>query len=113
MREFKHIPIMVNEIIKNFIINKNGRYLDCTFGRGGHAKAILNVLSNTGELTAIDKDLEALESAKNFKDQRFSIHHSSIINFSNSLKKKVLMVFLWILEFLPHRLIMKKEDLVL
>jgi len=96
MSNFKHLPIMPHEVNKHLIINKNGKYLDCTFGRGGHSKTILDSLEQKGKLIAIDKDHEAIKSAKLIQDERFEIHHSSILNFAKSLKKKVLMGYSWI-----------------
>ncbi len=96
MNNFKHLPIMPHEVSEHLIINKNGKYLDCTFGRGGHSKTILDNLEHEGKLIAIDKDHEAIKSAKLIQDERFEIHHSSILNFAKSLKKKVLMGYSWI-----------------
>ena len=83
MREVKkHEAVMVSEVINNLIINSNGKYLDCTFGLGGHTKAILNQLSSVGSLLAIDRDSSSLNSASKIsrKDDRF---HFSISAFSN------------------------------
>ena len=96
MNNFRHLPIMPYEVNEHLIINKNGKYLDCTFGRGGHSKTILDNLEQKGKLIAIDKDHEAINSAKLIHDKRFEIHHSSILNFARSLKKKVLMGYSWI-----------------
>lgn len=73
---------MVSEVINNLIINSNGKYLDCTFGLGGHTKAILNQLSSVGSLLAIDRDSSLLNTASEIsrKDDRF---HFSISAFSN------------------------------
>ena len=96
MNNFRHLPIMPYEVKEHLIINKNGKYLDCTFGRGGHSKTILDNLEQKGKLIAIDKDHEAIKSAKLIQDERFEIYHSSILNFAKSLKKKVLMGYSWI-----------------
>ena len=83
MREVKkHEAVMVSEVINNLIINSNGKYLDCTFGLGGHTKAILNQLSSVGSLLAIDRDSSLLNTASEIsrKDDRF---HFSISAFSN------------------------------
>jgi len=96
MNNFRHLPIMPYEVNEHLIIDKNGKYLDCTFGRGGHTKKILDILHLQGKLIAIDRDQEAINSAKLIKDERFEIHHSSILNFAKSLKKKVLMGYSWI-----------------
>ena len=46
-------------------------YLDCTFGRGGHTKKILDKLSSKGQLVSFDLDDSAMEAAKNIKHDNF------------------------------------------
>ncbi len=53
----------------------NGRYVDATFGRGGHSQLILSRLGPTGRLIAFDKDPEAVARAQAWADPRFSIRH--------------------------------------
>lgn len=62
--EFKHIPIMLNEIISGLNINPDGVYVDCTIGGGGHSGEILKNLSNNGCLYGIDKDIDAINACK-------------------------------------------------
>jgi 16S rRNA (cytosine1402-N4)-methyltransferase len=45
MNNFRHLPIMPNEVNEHLIINKNGKYLDCTFGRGGHSKSTIQIFA--------------------------------------------------------------------
>jgi 16S rRNA (cytosine1402-N4)-methyltransferase len=52
-----------------------GTYVDATFGRGGHARAILARLAPEGRLIAFDKDAEAVAEAARITDARFSIRH--------------------------------------
>ena len=59
-----HIPIMVQEVIQYLNILKEGIYIDCTIGYGGHARYILEKLSSKGKLIGIDKDEEALNIVK-------------------------------------------------
>ena len=59
-----HISVMPEEVIENLLHNKDGDYLDCTFGMGGHSKAILKNLSERGSLKAIDKDPKVFEFSK-------------------------------------------------
>lgn len=63
--EFLHKPVLLNETIDGLDINKDGIYVDCTLGGGGHSLEIVKRLSSEGRLIAIDKDDEALASAKN------------------------------------------------
>ena len=69
-----HIPVMAEEIINHIVTNKNGTYLDCTLGGGGHSEAILNSLDPEGFVIGVDRDPEAIKFAserfgkrKNFK----------------------------------------------
>lgn len=75
---FSHKSVLLDQSIESLCIKKDGIYLDGTFGRGGHSRAILNKLDHTGFLYAIDRDLSACEYAKeNFKDDNFKIIHES------------------------------------
>ncbi len=62
--EFKHKPVLLWECIEGLNIKKDGIYVDGTLGGAGHSKQILKKLSNKGMLIGIDRDLEALEAAK-------------------------------------------------
>lgn len=73
---FSHIPVLLNEVLENMRIKADGIYVDATFGRGGHSKEILKRLNENGRLYALDRDLTAIESAGNIKDERFCITHS-------------------------------------
>ncbi len=54
-----HVPVLLNEVIEGLHINPDGIYVDCTFGGGGHSKAILSKLSIKGKLIAFDQDDDA------------------------------------------------------
>ena len=95
MTELKHLPIMEVEVIDNLVLNQHGKFLDCTFGRGGHSTTILKKLSMDGKLIALDKDKEAITHSQIINDKRFGSIHTSIIDYTKTLKKKVLMEFLW------------------
>ena len=57
--------------MNSLISDTNGLYLDCTFGRGGHTKKILEKLSPEGQLISFDLDDAALEAAKSIKQENF------------------------------------------
>ena len=59
MQQQYHIPVLLNETIDGLNINPDGIYVDCTFGGGGHTKAILEKLSAKGKLVAFDQDEDA------------------------------------------------------
>jgi 16S rRNA (cytosine1402-N4)-methyltransferase len=54
-----HIPVLLKEVLFGLNIKPNGIYVDCTFGGGGHSKAILQQLSDKGKLIAFDQDEDA------------------------------------------------------
>lgn len=59
MEQLYHIPVLLKEAIEALNIVPNGTYVDCTFGGGGHSKAILEKLGNDGRLVAFDQDEDA------------------------------------------------------
>ena len=54
-----HVPVLLNESIEALQIRPDGIYVDCTFGGGGHSRAILQHLSPAGKLVAFDQDDDA------------------------------------------------------
>ena len=67
------------------------KHLDCTYGRGGHAKEILKHLGRQGKLIALDRDLDAVNVGKRIKDKRFVIEHCAFSEMDQILKKKILL----------------------
>jgi 16S rRNA (cytosine1402-N4)-methyltransferase len=65
MKEEYHVPVLLKESLEGLNIKKDGIYVDCTFGGGGHSRAILQQLSDSGKLIVFDQDEEA---AKNCPD---------------------------------------------
>jgi 16S rRNA (cytosine1402-N4)-methyltransferase len=80
---------MLQTSINNLNIKKDGTYVDCTFGRGGHSKNILERIGINGKLIAIDKDSEAEEFARNKfeKDSRFIFEKNNFSNIINIVEK--------------------------
>lgn len=74
-----HQPVLLKEVLESLAIKTDGNYVDATFGRGGHSKAILEQLGAKGFLLAIDKDKEAIKYAhENFeKYKNFQIRQGS------------------------------------
>ena len=70
-----HRTVLLDEAVEALCIKPDGHYIDATFGRGGHSRLILSQLSSAGTLLAFDKDAEAVASAQNIADPRFSILH--------------------------------------
>ena len=65
-----HTPVLLNEVLENLHIKTDGIYVDCTFGGGGHSKAILQRLNEKGRLIAFDQDEDAKRNIPN--DDRVS-----------------------------------------
>ena len=84
-----HSPVLLEESIDFLITNPSGKYIDATFGRGGHSRKILDSISKDGKLLALDKDIEAIRFAEeNFTDKNFSIEHAGFENLDTINKAK-------------------------
>ena len=59
-----HIPVMRDAVLAGLAPRPDGRYLDGTFGRGGHARALLERLGAEGRLLLMDRDPEAIAHAR-------------------------------------------------
>jgi 16S rRNA (cytosine1402-N4)-methyltransferase len=62
--ERMHAPVLREEAVAALNVRADGIYVDATFGRGGHARAILEQLGADGQLLALDRDPQAVASAK-------------------------------------------------
>ena len=71
-----HTPVLLSEAIAALAIRADGTYLDATFGRGGHSRAILESLGPQGRLIALDRDPQAVAEGAGIADPRFSIVHA-------------------------------------
>lgn len=58
-----HVPVLLNEVIEGMQITPGGVYVDCTFGGGGHSRAILQHLNGNGKLFVFDQDADAKQNA--------------------------------------------------
>ena len=90
---YAHTPVLVNEVIQNLNIRPDGIYIDCTFGRGGHSKAILQCLGENGRLFAFDKDPDAISSADKeiSTDKRFCLYRGSYTRLKEVAKNNNMM----------------------
>ncbi len=80
--QLQHIPVMLDEAVEGLSVHAGGCYLDGTFGRGGHARAVLSRLGPAGRLLLMDRDPAAIAAARAefAADARVAIRHA---NFSS------------------------------
>jgi 16S rRNA (cytosine1402-N4)-methyltransferase len=81
----RHRAVLLEEAVAALSIRADGVYVDATFGRGGHSRAILARLGATGRLIALDRDPEAVRAARAITDSRFSISHTPFSALSSVL----------------------------
>ena len=72
-----HQPVLLAEAVAALAIKPNGLYVDGTFGRGGHSRAILAQLGPAGRLIALDRDPLAIAAGQSIADPRFSLVHAA------------------------------------
>ena len=77
--QWQHVPVMLAEVLDGLRVRPDGTYLDGTFGRGGHAREVLRRLGPSGRLLLMDRDPEAIASARRefAEDARVAIRHAS------------------------------------
>ncbi|WP_426417086.1 16S rRNA (cytosine(1402)-N(4))-methyltransferase RsmH [Aestuariirhabdus sp. LZHN29] len=77
--QYQHETVLLTEAVSSLVVSPGGRYVDGTFGRGGHSRLILSKLTPDGGLIAIDKDPRAIATALELaaEDDRFSIEQGS------------------------------------
>ena len=71
--EYTHISVLLDEAVEALAIRADGVYVDGTFGRGGHTRAILARLGADGRVLALDRDSAAIEAARAIADQRLTV----------------------------------------
>ncbi|MBL1278037.1 MAG: 16S rRNA (cytosine(1402)-N(4))-methyltransferase RsmH [Ectothiorhodospiraceae bacterium] len=89
-RPDEHKPVLFDEVLDGLAIKPDGIYIDGTFGRGGHAGAILSRLGPEGRLLAIDKDPQAIEAGNVMfgSDPRFAIEQGSFTQLESLVQKR-------------------------
>ena len=80
-----HVPVMLEEAVAALAVRPDGTYVDATFGRGGHARAILGRLGPSGRIFAFDRDPAAETSARAIADRRFAFHRCWFSELADTL----------------------------
>lgn len=81
-----HRSVLLEQAVELLVVRDSGRYIDGTFGRGGHSRLILRHLNDDGRLLGIDKDPEAVQFAENLaaEDGRFVVYHGSFADMTDA-----------------------------
>ncbi len=82
---WSHRTVLLDEAVTALVTQPEGIYVDGTFGRGGHARAILARLAPRGRLIAFDRDPQAVAAAAAIDDPRFAIVHASFARLQEEL----------------------------
>jgi 16S rRNA (cytosine1402-N4)-methyltransferase len=84
MKAPAHRPVLYDEVLEALVVQSDGLYVDGTFGRGGHARGVLERLGERGSLVAIDRDPQAIDCANQEwgGDARVRICHASFDRLS-------------------------------
>jgi 16S rRNA (cytosine1402-N4)-methyltransferase len=89
MSGFNHQSVLLEEALESLNIRPSGIYIDATFGRGGHSRAILSKLNEKGQLIAFDQDPEAIAYGREqFADEpRLTIEHCNFNQVASVVEK--------------------------
>ena len=82
----QHTPVLLHEALEALNVQTDGTYVDCTFGRGGHSRALLDRLHAGGRVIALDRDLAAVSAGRDIVDERFTIVHASFADLRRVLE---------------------------
>ncbi len=84
-----HQTVLLNEAVDALALREDGIYIDATFGRGGHSAEMLARLGPHGRLIGFDKDVAAIESARQRfgADDRFSMQHASFAQIADVVRE--------------------------
>jgi 16S rRNA (cytosine1402-N4)-methyltransferase len=82
-----HVTVLLHEAVDALALRADGTYVDCTFGRGGHSRLILERLGAKGRLIALDRDPEAIAAASAITDARFLAVHAPFARLGMELDR--------------------------
>ena len=83
----EHIPVLLAESLDALAVRPDGSYVDGTFGRGGHSRALLARLGPTGRLIALDRDPTAIAAGQAITDPRFTLVHARFAELGKVLEE--------------------------
>jgi 16S rRNA (cytosine1402-N4)-methyltransferase len=79
---------MADAAVEGLKVRADGVYVDCTFGRGGHSRRILERLGSRGRLIAIDRDPEAVAARGEIDDARLEVEHDRFSRLREILRER-------------------------
>ena len=82
-----HVSVLLAEAVDALAIRADGVYVDGTFGRGGHSRAILERLGPAGRLIALDRDPAAIAAGAAIADPRFTLVHAAFSEMGEVLER--------------------------
>jgi 16S rRNA (cytosine1402-N4)-methyltransferase len=74
-QEFFHQPVLADQAVEYLVTSKDGIYVDCTAGGGGHAELILKRINKNGILICLDADPDALD----YVEKRLAAYSNKIL----------------------------------
>ncbi|MEK0417747.1 MAG: hypothetical protein RI949_1753 [Pseudomonadota bacterium] len=80
-----HTTVLLNEAVEALVTRPDGVYVDGTFGRGGHTRALLARLSSQAQVVAFDRDTEAWVAAQALNDPRLTVVHAAFSTMRDAL----------------------------
>ena len=86
--ELQHRTVLLEEAVDALVTRADGIYIDGTFGRGGHSRAVLAKLGESGRLIGFDKDPLAIATAQQIADPRFEIVHESFASLRDAMSER-------------------------
>jgi 16S rRNA (cytosine1402-N4)-methyltransferase len=83
----QHLTVLLREAVEALAIKPAGVYVDATFGRGGHSRAILDQLGPDGRLLALDRDPRAIAAATAIGDARLKVLHRPFAEMGEAVRE--------------------------
>jgi 16S rRNA (cytosine1402-N4)-methyltransferase len=93
MTDAVHTPVLLEESLEALAIKPDGTYVDGTFGRGGHARAVLARLGSAGRLLVLDRDPDAVTAARALADTepRLAVEHAPFSRVGEVARRRGLL----------------------
>src|SRR5882724_5757821 len=83
-----HVPVLPEAAVAALVTQPAATYVDGTFGRGGHARRILQQLAPAGRLFAFDRDPAAAAAAAALTDPRFAFERTRFSRIASTLQQR-------------------------